>query len=377
MRRVLLVCLLLLPFTSAAEIPFSYFAPQPMGMGGTGVAWAGRADAPLLNPAWYALQQSVFPVVRMVTAADGDGWKLFTGLKGELADSSAQGTSPSADLLDRAGQLDAHYALTGPIFAAYHGNGYGLAVINAAHGNTTLSGTVEPAGSLLLNSDIAVIAGLGVPVKMKKRSGRELLIGINLKYVTRFQYSADQIPFNQLHTIIDPFEKKIPYRLGQAIGSDIGIIYKTPRTTVGLVWRDWFKMTFSWKQYNATDDQLETDLDNTQVPGRLSFGISYLFGTLFNLSSDYFSNTRISFDLQDFLIESESFFTHVHFGAQTTLFHTLTLRAGFNQGYFTAGVCYTLLESITFTYTYAGEEAHDFPGQQRIGWHAFSCTLAF
>lgn len=381
MRRTIFALFLvgvpLLP--AAAEEPFRYYSARQLAMGGTGAAWANPADAPLQNPAWYALQRSSFTAVRMMTAANGDGWKLFTGLKGDLADASRAwpGTVPDAALLERAGQLDARYTLTGPVFAAYYGNGYGLAVLNNSSGRTTLTGTVEPVCSFSLNSDITAVAGLGIPIPLLHAPGQELLFGINLKYVTRFQYSAQNLSFSQLHTAIDPLDKQIPYRLGQAIGSDFGIIFRSGKITAGMVWQDWFRMTFSWKQYNADDDQLETELPNTQVTGRIHFGFSYLFDTVFGLSRDYFSRTRVSFDLRNILIKQESFFLRLHLGFETTLFHTLTVRTGFNQGYFTGGLAYTLLETVTLEYTYAGEEAGDYPGQQRIGWHAFSVTVTF
>lgn len=379
MRKPLLCLLFLLAAGGgqAADRPFQVDAPRSQAMGNTRIATTDSADSPFFNPACFAETGSAFTIARINLGMNGDGAQLYTGVGGNIKKySEVRDLSRiPADLLEKLANFHARYRMTGPAFVAYKGEGYGFGLYSSLRGNVDFSGAILPVGSLNLDMDIGLVTGLGMQIPLEADHRHALLFGVSLKYVNRIRFQTSNVSFHNAGKILFPLDLHSDYLLGQAIGSDIGVIYKLDRLSVGLVWYDWFGTTFSWKKYNSHSIEVQEDVPDTRVAPRVSIGASYRLGTLFGISDEIVSDTILSLDIQDFFLEENSFFKMIHLGMESRILHTFFLRLGLNSGYLTCGLGIRLWGILTLDYTYFAEEGGTMPGQDFIPYHFFSATI--
>ncbi|MBN2444169.1 MAG: conjugal transfer protein TraF [Spirochaetales bacterium] len=142
---------------------------------------------------------------------------------------------------------------------------------------------------------------------------------------------------------------------GIGIGFDLGVITQYKNLKFGVSVRDIGGTQFDYRE-NTFGDVIDTVAQSGifpqngskpdgiyRIPMNVSAGISY-HPDLGSLSKTI--DPQVHFDLDDIVnnfIEEKDFLLMLHLGVEATLFDTLTIRGGFAQGHFSAGMGIHLL----------------------------------
>lgn len=261
---------------------------------------------------------------------------------------------------------------------AYVGGGLGLGAV--ATTNLFLRGDTFPFGIAgTASTTLAFIGGLSFPINL---GPLHFALGADLRPMMRFYSKLDGSVGNSLISLMSQSETSteddkmagilkglngVPVYQGTAIGIDLGASLSLGGLTVGLSVRDLFDTKFSAMEHRLGDfinelttsgdipsneggyDNLDTDgLDSDAIvneaeitlalPMTMSLGVAYR-PNLGNLS--FIIDPKVHIDLIDpigVIRDKQSPWALLHLGAEAKLFRFLKLRAGINQGYFTAGV---------------------------------------
>ncbi len=389
MTRLLhILCSVLIPFCTAVvalpsplaarERPFSPGSARAQAMGMTWIACTAPEDAAFFNPAWLASEDERFTIIRLRTGANSDGLALLFGQTGDdirMFGSDSGAGIPPRGFMDTMTGFDAVYETSGPLFLSYKGEGFGIGLYSSSRGGFNAHGTTLPTATLEHDFDIGAIAGLALPITLDEDTGLQLLLGGTIKYLVRIRHIASEVPLTEASRLVDPFAFSGDFRIGQAIGSDLGITWRTPYFSVGVVWYDWFGTTLSWNEYSGDFKTKDTKLEDTHITPMIGAGIAWTPPDLFGLPSWLFSNTQIAIDVRGFLEEEDSFFKMLHIGFESTFLHFATIRLGINAGYPTCGLAFLLFGGLNLEYTLATEERGRLPGQNPLTLHTISVTL--
>jgi hypothetical protein len=122
---------------------------------------------------------------------------------------------------------------------------------------------------------------------------------------------------------------------------------------------------------------LEYDKTVMLVPN-VKTGVAYRLP--FSLKN-FFKNTVFAIDYSRWFDPGYSFFTRLHIGASTDVFHTklfgMNISMGLNQGYFTFSTMFKLLTVVRFGYVYFQEAGGIDSGSICIERHIFEAAIKF
>ncbi|PCI30312.1 MAG: hypothetical protein COB67_02230 [SAR324 cluster bacterium] len=229
-------------------------------------------------------------------------------------------------------------------------------VLNVAVRNPSL-----PEIHASIRHDLIQQAGVSLPIGMGK-----WILGFTYKQVQRkelqFVYGmGDAIEEKPFPTIEDDGVE------GTGSGYDIGLLYRLPnkaRMVIGAVWRKEIKLD-----------------DATAVPGELAVGIAmtHEFGIF---------RWTLAADMRDLSFQQgskgdKSLNRRLHAGTELGLFPMdtglsfLTVRAGYNQGYYSAGAEITFSRAWILGYTLYTEETGEFAGQSPSARKVFYSSFGF
>lgn len=381
LRRLLPVCIvaIALPASlSSREQPFFPGSVRAQGMGMTWIACPAPEDSAFFNPAWLATEDERATLIRLQGGANPDGLALLLGQTGkEIKNFSSlpAGTLSESDFLDSMSDFKAAYQTSGPLFLSYKGEGFGIGLYSSSRGDFRVRGAVLPTVQLEHDFDIGAIAGLALPITLDRERGLQLLLGGTIKYLVRIRHLADEVPLTKASHLVNPFAFAGDFRIGQAIGSDLGISWRSPHFSVGVVWYNWFGTALSWTEYSGDFKAKDTELEDTHIPPMIGAGVAWTPPHLFRLPSWLFSNTQIAIDVRGFLEEEDSFFKMLHIGFESTFLHFATIRLGINAGYPSCGLGFLLFGTLNLEYALTTEERGRLPGQNPLSLHTLSVTL--
>ncbi len=354
-------------------------SPRILSMGNTYIAVNGGYDSAFFNPAFFAKSDNTFIVQRLTVGLNSDAMILYTGLSSDIENFTGNPdfSNIPSDLIDDLNNLQANFRITGPLFLSYQGDNFGIMLFNSLNGNVSFTGASLPSTSMNLDFDITVVTGFGITIPIETPKKHSLSAGLNFKYVNRVRFSRQDVPFFKAGTIVNPFSLSSDFLMGQAIGVDIGLAYKNNGFTAGLILTDFFGMTFSWKKYNSRFQEYTNSgaIEDTRVSPSLGAGVAYKLKNIFNIDEKIISKISFAFDIRDIFVEENSFFNMLHMGMEFLILQTLTFRFGYNQGYPTLGLAFSILDIIILEYTLYTYESGIMPGQNPITYHFLSSTI--
>ncbi len=377
MRRALLRIMPLLLVLTSLSAGYLYCdgstevkPPPPVDIiatGGAGLTSYDKFGMLFMNPAAFALYNDLLvSVLRAGISANYDlynYYSIFNALSQNGMNFSALSPTQWQELIN----ANAELGVEGPIALGFLWQGIGVLFYNDFQ--TTLQ-TMQEAGFPYFNydsyADFVCLAGFGfkipVPVFLGKFS--EVYAGVNVKYINRLEYSNPRMSLLEAYdTAISIAVFQNGFLWGQAIGSDAGLMLKSEDLALGLVMRDWFGTQFSWREYAANGQQIisPTNLVPTYWAPELDVGSSYTVKSV--LPKYLLGDVTFYFDLDDILNFTQDFFLKVRLGAELGVFSFLKLRAGFYEGYPTAGFG-LVFPLITINAAYFTEELGELPGSE-------------
>lgn len=339
-----------------------------MSTGGAGIAAYDKFGMVFMNPAAFGLSNQKIAILEAGALVNSDTVLYFI--------SNTNGTF-SYDITGMAPIV----GLSGPVRLGYVGNQFAALLYSDAWMSAAVR---RDAGLPFLDFNFTVdfgfIGGYGFQVMLPQGLSGSLFAGINLKFLSRIKIDE---PYLTLFDIL-AISANLPSLLGtygfysgQALGSDIGLLWKNGGFCAALVVRDWFSTVFGYRHYTATNTADFLSGIMTAVPSSLGYvpsvfwpsldiGMSYRLQDL--LVRYLFEDITVYIDIADSLNFSENYLLKLRLGAEVALFAILKVRLGLYKGYPTAGLSLDI-PGFRLHAVYAFEELGLYPGavpQERL-----------
>ncbi len=384
-------------------------SPRVLGMGDAGVAFASRQTAFFYNPAHIGRSASLIHInIAGVHGAISntvvDQVEFFNNRLQPAIDTGIDNLS-DAELRslyeDTFAQGQARSSVNGQfLLPSIVIGGKGLGVGAGVFATTGLDYRIENAGlglpqlNVVSTTDIMGVATVGLDLqKMMGFSG--LAVGITGKYTRRF-LTVKNKPIDAFSS-----DENVYFIEGRSLGFDVGVLYDVgliplPGTlTLGATAYDIRASDFDYIFYGTPadlpviGDQMDSDdfvVDPVQAErevqhanDRYALSPSYRIGVAYSppsigflgslsVAADYIGYKHATVD--------QSFFAHLHMGAQMRLLRILKVRGGLSQGYPTFGAGLGL-GIIHFDYAFYGVEDGRIPGQIRNQRHSAQVRIGF
>lgn len=382
-------------FTSAEEINLAAFAPRSatiLAQGGSFTAVAAGYEALFTNPAAFASRNGGLTIMANPWVYGNPRDLLISA--GAL-EAPADYAGPSTTFDDPTGFSD-YFAYTsqggfgggGGFGIGWVGSGLGLGLISST--DLFAFGSPFPGGVKgYLQSDATIVAGLGFTLIDSKRIS--LKVGADLRPTIRFYspLTADTILDMVSDSNSDPESNSLNSTFmysGSALAIDAGIqgtLFEN--FYFGLSIRDVFNTRYAMSQYPLGDwlDEVQTgsipsdgpSADDTYlVPMNISAGLGYHVD-MGGLS--WLLDPLVHLELSDplgVIRENKSPWAMFHLGTEVKVLRSISLRAGLNQGYLSAGAGVKLL-FLDLNVAAFTRELGRYPGDQSSS--GFAMELAF
>jgi hypothetical protein len=322
----------------SSEPPAEPVLPMVRAMGGAYTAVASDQSAIFTNPAGYALvRNQIISVLALGIRAniDASALKLYNGfLTGTDVSSSAN--------VDE-----------------YFNNNFGFAFYNDLDVKlVTRPGGILPSASFRAHSDLGLVGGYGFKLPFLE----DFYAGFNLKVLFRLKSEIDGTIIAVIDTVSD--EESIPIAKAIGFGSDIGLLYSpAPWCRLGLAAKDFFGTRFRWESLNGSGAAFSP----SYIKPRIAVGAAFFPLRAGGASkgagaggSKGFSNLIVAVDYAD-LLDFSSIFSNIRFGASFDTLNVITLRFGFEAGYFSGGMGFDL-KKVHIDLAYFVDELGAYPG---------------
>lgn len=339
----------------AEEYPTLYRGVRPLGMGGAFTAVADDENALFYNPAGLAdistLQVGVFnPLV--------DVSENTLDMISDAQDTDFDDTGEVTEFLrDYVGEHQHFRAALFP-HVGFNIKSYGIMVAGLAQAtlDVDVRNPVWPEAHVDAVTDIGLMAGVGLDVPVAG-----LKAGANVKLINR--ESLDET-YTAIDIAADDFDQELEDDMesGSGIGFDVGVIYQVP-------YIDIIDLDLGLTVQNVPEMDMG-DAKPLETQANFGLAVKKKF-TGFDLVAalDYM-------DLSNSYDEDDDPAKRLHMGVEARLPTILSVRAGLNQGYYTAGATVDF-KAIRFDVATYGEEVGAHAGQREdrryiaqitIGW---------
>jgi hypothetical protein len=348
----LLILLLTAAFAFPAdEPPFMPLIPQIMGEGGASVASAHGFESFFTNPAGFSRAGGDFSI-------STDTWiyarpdKLLT-----LAEGFANSSANESDLLNLVNSevTSGGFGLGELVSIGYAGSGLGLGGFIMADSYLWGPSLLGVGGDISVT--IAFVGGLSVPIQL---GDLKLHLGADLRPMVRVRAPLSSVVAGSLiNGLIGQGDilsalNSVTALHGVGIGIDVGAIAEIGWFSFGVSARDVVGTTFMYNQSpvgtildtltgGQTLPQGTPTAEPYTIPMDVSAGVSF-HPDLGSLKT--FIDPTVHVDMKDIIgviLNQSSPWTLLHIGAEVKLLSLLTVQAGIDQGYLTAGVGLHLL----------------------------------
>ena len=340
---------------SAEEYPTLHRGVRPLGMGGAFTAVADDENALFYNPAGLSdistLQMGIFNPLLEVSENTLD-------MISDAQDTDFDDTGEVTEFLrDYVGE---HQHVRTSLFphVGFNVKGYGVMVAGIAQATLDLDvrNPVWPEAHVDGVADIGLLAGVGLNLPVTG-----LKAGASIKFISR--ESLDEV-YTATDIASEDFDKTLEddVEAGSGIGLDLGVMYKLP-----------FIEIFDLDVGLAVQNVPEMDMgDAKPLETQANFGLAAKKGFAgFDLVAaiDYM-------DLSNSHDEDEDIAKRLHMGAEVQLPKILSVRAGLNQGYYTAGATVDF-KAIRLDVATYGEEVGAHAGQREDRRYIFQITIGW
>ncbi len=315
----------------------NYRDPRWMGRGGAGLAGVDDGSAAFFNPAGLARNE-----VYLFNFADfslGGNQNLATSYSTFTTLTSGTGTlsekfSPLLGIpLAVEGSFYPHVAIPGVVFGFW----------DYADGEIQYRDPVFPRLDIYVRNDYGIILG----------GAKELLPGLYFGATIRYQrrtYMDENLTSATLLNATTAYLLEV-FRKGYGFGA-----------TAGLQ----FSPKMGGKQYSALGLVVE-DIGGTSFKNSTRTPVPAIQMQKVNTGLSYGVNTPVAdlgvhLDVKDILRTDESYTKRIHMGLEFD-FNYMSVRAGFNQGYWTAGMTFALFPLVDLDLVTYGEEQGAVAGQ--------------
>ncbi len=322
---------------SAADLyerPITIISPTSSALGGPHVTMNDGFSSLMNNPAGFYSTESEFSIA-----------EITFGLKGPVFDIT--NLIISGDMAEIPTMLKGIYAgldILGPVSFGYVGEGLGFGI----YGN--LYSTIASSGPLTIKTDmgyeVILAGGYALPLPLPLPEDHQLDAGMLLKGVFRGELSFEESALNIMDIIDINTLTSEPFNFITGIGFDLGLRYSyRNKITVGLVGRDIYSPTLHNVYADVSDfssGASPTDTLNGIVPFALDLGVMY--SPDFESKNLFISDVKIYLDYYDTLDFwlypglAVNPILHIGIGTEISVLSILDVRAGFNQGLFSAGL---------------------------------------
>ncbi len=354
-------------YYSAVGKAFSPISTRSMGMGGSGIAVAGRSDSFFMNPAALASRRFQLSLPSLGVTVYNPQAILKSGLIDDLQAARADQNKYMDAAQKYLGIISGkgfNEVLTTDLAMSLTAGGFGLGIQAQEKVHSYSPDGKTTSTQLLAEVNAAATLGFGFRINIVRDK-----FSIDLGVAARFDYRAYNSAIsadNVITTFLgsgnttaakDKLLKETPLMAGWAIPVDVGISFNMPvGFTVSVVARNingtfhmnaypgisnWtnelFKKPFTSDGQVGTGDKVAFEV---KTPWSLDAGIGWAptFGNVGN-----FIRPTIAMDVVDIIglakgdFNTEKLLTHLNMGAELRLLSILDVRAGLNQGYISIG----------------------------------------
>ncbi len=334
-----------------------------LATGGAGLAADDKTGLLFMNPAVYAIQANRHFL--LASLGGGANFSLIDiyRIYSHLATNSNDLATLTPDMWKSLSSLSLYSSLIGPLYLGYMGDKVGIVLFNDFRTFVRQKASpILPYFEWASYLDIGLQMGVGFSlpdVSFLPRQSR-LYGGLSVKIINRLQYTEERLSILELMDKVNGlFSFQSGFLMGQALGSDIGLLYKLDKWRVGLVIRDWFTTSFQWVAYDARFQVISNNAGITTWWPSVDIGMSYHLGSI--LSRYLLGNVILYADLVNITDWKENGWLKTRFGIEGRMLGFVIARAGLYKGYPTLGVGIDL-PLIKTHITYYSEELGTVPG---------------
>ncbi|MCK5198867.1 MAG: hypothetical protein KAR21_10975, partial [Spirochaetales bacterium] len=315
------------------ERPITIISPISSALGGPHVTMNDGFSSLMNNPAGFYSSESEFSIA-----------EITMGLKGPVFDIA--NLIISEDMAEIPAMLQGIYAgmdLLGPVSFGYVGEGLGFGIYSNSYSTISSSGPLTVKADI--GSEIILTGGYAMRLPFPLPETHLVDAGMLLKGTFRGELSFEESALNIMSIGMDTLTSE-PFSFITGIGVDLGLRYSyLNRITLGLVGRDVYSPTLHNVYANIEDFTSGAEPSQTLkgiVPFALDLGVMY--SPDFESKNLFISDIKIYidyYDIFDFWLYPElavNPILHIGIGTEISMLSILDVRAGFNQGLFSAGL---------------------------------------
>ena len=350
--------------------PLSYPSARMNALGGDHVALADDVTTLFSNPAGFQAAGPQFTFSELTANLTGPIFSIA-----DLVIKIVNGTNPLTLLTDTKVQslltsLYTAVTLNGPLAFGYVGNGLGFGFFNSSGLTFSTVGTV-PTITAGVGEDLQFIGGYAFRIPLPASMKSTLDLGLSVRTFAQGNVTLSESIIS-FFSLLSGFSPSIltsqPFDLDVGFGVDTGIRYSwNDIITVGIVGRNLYAPVMRNAYATLTDftNGAAPAVTYGSLPIDLSAGL--LFSPRLGFLEAYMTGLKVMLDyadILDFLTHATTAtnpILHIGLGIEAVLLKVLSLRAGFGDGYFSAGLGIDLT-AFKFNVTMYGSELSTEPG---------------
>jgi hypothetical protein len=316
-------------------------------LGGTHTALADDISVLFVNPAGFRSVQPQFAVAELSANLSGPVFSIA-----DLVLRITGGANPLSLLADSSVQslLTSLYAsaiVNGPLSFGYVGDGLGFGFFNSSRLTFSTRGTV-PAMAASLGENVEFVGGYAFRIPLPDAWKSSLDLGISVKAMANGGIALSESILGIFSLLASPGVNILlsqPFVLDVGFGVDAGLLYSwSSILSVGLVGRNLYAPVVrnTYASLTGFTSGATPTLGYGLAPIDLSAGV--LFTPPLGALAAYLSDLKIALDYSDILdflthpATASNPVLHVGLGVEVVMLDILSLRAGFGDGYFSAGL---------------------------------------
>ncbi len=335
-----------------------------IGCGGTGITADNKFGMLFMNPASFGItSKGYFSLLKIGVRANYDLYQYYQYYDKIANVNPNDPSSISPETLDIINKLKISTGLSGPLSFGYLTEGIGFLLYNDFHTSLyTKPSFLLPYVDFGAYADFVFLAGFGTKFDLPFYFGKLVKTygGITVKYINRIKYENKRLSILKVFDMVSTGAFKEGYLWGQAIGSDLGLLFKGENISVGITIKDWFNTFFSWNKYDTNYQYVpEEKIEQTYYPLSFNFGISYKLNNYFMKYG--ISDWIFAFDIVDVFGFEENYFLKLRFGTEVKFLNIFKARAGIYKGYPTLGFGIEI-PFLNINFAYYTEELSKVPG---------------